>query len=227
MSVPVIGLVGGIGAGKSFVARVLADLGCAVIDADRLGHEVLKRDDVKRQMVAAWGEGILDRHAEINRPAVAALVFDQSGDRREYDRLTAITHPELWRRVREEIDRHTRAGAGAGVVIDAALLFEAGLDRLCDAVIYVHADLPTRRERVRRARGWTAEQLARRETFQKSLEIKLESSDYRVDNTRSTEQTADRVRDIHRTILNDFIAGILPRVGRSGNPPDGRSLPGV
>jgi dephospho-CoA kinase len=202
MGPPVIGVSGGIGAGKSTVASALAALGCKVVDADKLGHEVLARPEIKQQMTAAWGPGILKPDGSISRRAVAQIVFRADGDRTEHARLTEIVRPVLWKTVRDELERlRSDPTASAGIVLDAALLYEAGLDELCDAVIFVNADRRTRRRRVMQARGWPPEEIDRRETYQKSPGFKLEKADYAVDNTAGIEQTAERVRDIYRRIL--------------------------
>jgi dephospho-CoA kinase len=199
---PVIGLVGGIGAGKSTVAAELAQLGCAVIDADKLGHELLRRPDARDRVAAEFGAGVIAPDGSVDRRALGRRVFRDDGSREDYDRLMAIAGPAL----REEIDRRLAAllsspEGRAGVVLDAALLYEYGLDSRCDAVICVVADRAVREARVAANRGWPPGEITRREAYQKSSDFKVEMADHTVDNSGSAEYTAQQVRDLYPKIL--------------------------
>ena len=133
--VPVIGLTGGIAAGKSTVSERLGALGAHVIDADRVGHRVLMREggEAYEGVVAAFGaEKILDEAGEIARPRLGRLVFADPARLAELNRLT---HPPMHERMRREIeDVRARASPPPFIVLDAAVLFEAGWDALCDEV---------------------------------------------------------------------------------------------
>ncbi|MFW6061891.1 MAG: dephospho-CoA kinase [Planctomycetota bacterium] len=122
----VIGLVGGVGAGKSTVAALLVELGCGLIDGDALGYEVLATDQVRSALVGRWGRRILDGREQVNRRAVAEIVFNAPAELAALNRITAP-------RIRTRIEQRLAALAGAGTpmaVLDAAILFEAGWDDL-------------------------------------------------------------------------------------------------
>ena len=204
----VIGMAGGIGAGKSEVARAFAEAGCVVADSDRAAREALDRPDVREQLVAWWGAQIVGQDGRVDRRQVAAVVF---GDPAELRRLEGLVHP-IVRQGRTELVAAARAAGAPGVVIDAPLLFEAGLDRECDAVVFVEAPLAVRQDRVRETRGWDAEELARREKVQLPLDEKRKRSDYEVVNIAD----ADRLRSEARRILDQILA--LRRGNGSGNP---------
>jgi len=192
---PVIGLAGGIGAGKSEVARILRELGCLVVDSDQLARAALLDPDIKRELVSWWGDGVLDEVGEINRSAVAHIVFADPAQRK---RLEALTHPWIEEKRKEQFasaDRSTCA-----YVIDAPLLFEAGVDHECDAVIFVDAPRQARLERVQKFRGWTAEELDRRESSQLSLDEKRSRADYVVENTGDLAALAAEVGKVLRMI---------------------------
>ena len=130
----VIGLTGGIAAGKSTVSERLGALGAHVIDADRVGHRVLMREggEAYEGVVAAFGGEILDEAGEIARPRLGRLVFADPARLAELNRLT---HPPMRERMRREIaDVRERASPPPFIVLDAAVLFEAGWDALCDEV---------------------------------------------------------------------------------------------
>lgn len=131
--VPVVGLTGGIAAGKTTVSQRLASLGAHVIDADRVGHRVLMRGgEAHDAVVDAFGIGILDETGEIVRSRLGRIVFADP------DRLAALnrlTHPPMAERMRREIDEvRSRPSAPPFIVLDAAVLFEAGWEALCDEV---------------------------------------------------------------------------------------------
>ena len=135
---PVVGLTGGIAAGKSTVSERLAALGAHVIDADRVGHRVLMRGgEAYAAVVAAFGAEILDESEEIARPRLGRLVFADRGRLAELNRLT---HPPMAERMRREITEiRSPPSPPPFIVLDAAVLFEAGWDTLCDEVWTVSA----------------------------------------------------------------------------------------
>ena len=134
MPPPVVGLTGGIAAGKSTVSERLGALGAHVIDADRVGHRVLMREggEAYEGVVAAFGAEILDEAGEIARPRLGRLVFADPARLAELNRLT---HPPMRERMRREIeDVRGQPSPPPFIVLDAAVLFEAGWDALCDEV---------------------------------------------------------------------------------------------
>lgn len=173
----VLGLVGGIGAGKSEVARVLAKMEFLVVDADKDAKAALDRPQVRDQLVAWWGEGVLlpadgaSAERSIDRRKVAAIVFQDPEQRR---RLEGLVHP-IVRSDRAGVIARAKAMGKAGVVIDAPLLFEAGSDKECDAVLFVDAPRRMRLERVK-ARGWSDDELDKREAAQMPLDEKRRRS---------------------------------------------------
>ena len=131
---PVIGLTGGIAAGKSTVSGRLAALGAHVIDADRVGHRVLMRGggEAHAAVVRAFGAEILDEAGGIVRARLGRLVF---GDPERLARLNRLTHPPMAERMRREIEEvRARPSPPPFIVLDAAVLFEAGWEALCDEV---------------------------------------------------------------------------------------------
>lgn len=193
----VIGLAGGIGSGKSEVARALAEMGCVVADSDRASREALDRADVRAQLVRWWGPGTLGPDGRVDRKRVASIVFSDEAERL---RLEALVHP-IVRQGRAELMEAACKAAAPGVVIDAPLLFEAGLDAECDAVIFVDAPRAVRERRVRESRGWAEGELERREKVQIPLDAKRRRSDYEVMNDADPAALRARVRRILDRIL--------------------------
>lgn len=186
----VIGLAGGIGAGKSAVAAEFGRLGFEVVDADAESRAALDRPEVRATLVKWWGGEVLGPEGTVDRKAVAKIVF---GNPKERQKLEALVHPIVKKDRARLIDR-ARARGRPGVVIDAPLLFEAGSDAECDYVVFVDAPPEQRLERVRAGRGWTPDELARRESAQIPLEEKRRRSDVVVVNDAHREALAPRVR---------------------------------
>ncbi|MDA0803973.1 MAG: dephospho-CoA kinase [Planctomycetota bacterium] len=173
---PVIGIVGGIGAGKSEVARALAELGCVVSDSDLQAHTVLGCPEVVEQLVARWGTGALAPDATPNRSAIGRIVFADAAERAW---LESIIHPRLEATRRAIFAAHPDARAH---VIDAPLLLEAGLGPTCDAIVFVDAPAGERLRRVQCSRGWTQAEWNRREATQWPLDQKRKMSHHVVCN---------------------------------------------
>ena len=193
---PIIGLAGGVGAGKSAVAAILSRLGCVVCDSDDLGRQALGDPAIRGELVGWWGRQVLDEAGEIDREAVAAIVFSRSDELR---RLESLVHP--WIEARRKALFEMAPADVCALVIDAPLLFEAGLDAECDAVIFVDADRGTCLARVAEERGWDEQELGKREDSQLPLDEKRARSDYVVSNNGDLRALSEQV---HRT-LNEIV----------------------
>jgi len=197
---PVIGIVGGIGSGKSTVARAFEALGCVVSDSDASVREIMRDRGVVSQLVDWWGDGVVGRDGGIDRAAVAQIVFEKPYERRK---LEGLIHPLVHERRKAQIAQAIEAGA-AGVIIDAPLLFEAGVDSECDAVVFVDTAYDVRLARVRESRGWDAQELDKREKAQLGLEHKRKRADYVVANIGLPDELAGRVARVLASIQKDM-----------------------
>jgi dephospho-CoA kinase len=195
---PVIGLLGGIGAGKSTVAAELARLGCAVIDADAIGHDLLADEQVKRDLRALWGEGVFLADGQVDRRAVGKLVFENPA---ALAALNAVMHPRMRRRMVDRISRWQADPACPAVVLDAALLLETDWHELCTTFVFVSAAAEQRAQRVARSRGWERDAWERREKSQKSLDFKRGRAEYVVDGGSSLPYLRDQVRRLFHRIV--------------------------
>jgi dephospho-CoA kinase len=190
---PVVGLVGGIGSGKSLVAQLLAEQGGAVIDADHLGHEALRQPEVREQIVARWGTGVLREDGSVNRRAVAAIVFADPAERRA---LEALVFPWIERGIRAALAEADRDPRVRFVVLDAAILLETGWREVCDLVVFVDAPRAVRLGRLAAQRGWTEADVAARERAQFPLEEKKARADVVIDNSGDPAQTRRQVEQL-------------------------------
>jgi dephospho-CoA kinase len=190
---PVIGLIGGIGSGKSRVSELLARRGARVLSGDQAGHEALRQPEVKARVVERWGPGVLDESGAVDRRRLAARVFADPAERRA---LEAIVWPWIGRRLRDEVEAAQADPAVKFVLLDAAVLLEAGWDDVCDRLVYVDAPREVRLRRLAEQRGWSAEELAARERAQLALTEKARRADDVLDNSGPPEALARQVDDL-------------------------------
>jgi dephospho-CoA kinase len=181
------GLTGGIASGKSTVARILEELGAKVIDADRVGHELLRRSHpVHQQVVARFGEGILRPDGEIDRKRLGAIVF---ADQERLRELNVIVHPSMITRV-EELAAELRAGhPGAVIVVDAAVIYEAGVADRFAKILVAWCRPEQQIERLMGKSGLTREDALRRMASQIPSQEKRRRADYVIDCSGSLAET--------------------------------------
>ena len=192
----VVGLCGGIGAGKSTVAQLLAERGAVVIDVDALGRSVLALDEVWHAVVAEFGDGVLDAGGGIDRAALAREVFSCEGRLTD---LEAISHPAIDR----EIARHLEALASDPpdlVVLDMAVLVESDLGKLSDGrgyteVVVVEAHADVRLERLV-ARGMAADDARARMAAQATDAERRAVADHVLVNDGDEADLAERVDEL-------------------------------
>jgi dephospho-CoA kinase len=189
----VIGVTGGVASGKSLVAQELGRLGAAVLEADQIGHAVLRDPVVRTALCARWGAGILDAAGEIRRSVVAEKVFAPPPDGpRELAFLEQWTHPRIATRMADQLRALAQQGETRVVVLDAAVLYKAGWDSLCDIIIFVDADSGMRAARARQ-RGWSDEQWRAREAAQTAPALQRARADVVLDNGGSRDELVAQV----------------------------------
>jgi dephospho-CoA kinase len=187
-----------VASGKSTVAGFFESLGAIRLDADRAGHAALRQPEVQRQLRARWGAAVASASGEIDRAKLAQIVFDTRPEASEELRfLESVTHPYIAEQLQEQLDTAAAAGAPAAI-LDAAVMLEAGWDRLCHHLVFV--DVPEQ-ERLTRAqqRGWSATQWEARESAQWPLDRKRQRCDTIIDNSGSLEETFDQVKAVWST----------------------------
>lgn len=195
---PIICIAGGIGSGKSLVARMFGEMGCLVIDADELVRQAYTDPAILSQLREGFGDGVFNGDGTVNRPALAEAVFTDPGRRRL---LEDLVHPWVLRRRDAMMAESANQPQIVAFVWDTPLLFEVGLQGRCDVVVFVDAPLETRLERVAQSRGWDRAQLSGRENLQWPLDKKREISDHIIDNTADAENARGQVRQVLFRIL--------------------------
>ena len=194
----VIGVTGGLGTGKSSVARMFGDLGASVIDADAVAHEVMEPKRLAwRAIVRPFGRGILNQDETINRARLAERVFRDAQARRE---LEAIVHPHVIRQIKQQMSRLRRHRRIKAVVLDVPLLLETESESLVERIVVVTAPPDIQRKRLA-GRGMSEAQIDERLAAQWEMEKKIARADHVVDNADGLEQTRRQVRQLWNQLL--------------------------
>jgi dephospho-CoA kinase len=206
--VPVLGIVGGIGSGKSYVSSLFARLGAFVIDADRIGHKVLTYPEVLRAIQERWGSAVFEYQLstlnpqpgslnsqltpQLSRKKLGAIVF---ADAKEKAKLEALVHPLIRADIERQIYEASRDPAIKLVILDAAIMLETGWKDACQAVIFVDASEAVRLQRVAK-RGWDSGELKKREASQWPLEQKKSLCQHIIPNEGDEVFTQTLVNDL-------------------------------
>lgn len=193
-----VGLTGGLGCGKSFVAQILESLGCRVIRADEIGHEVLAPGgEAYDGVVARFGTDILKIDRSIDRQKLASRVF---GDTARLAALNEIVHPAVLHREEEFITAATAADPSAIVVVEAAILIETGSYRRYDRLIVVICREEQQMERAMQRSGALREDVEARLKRQMPLSEKRKYADYVIDSSGSKESTIEQTRHVYEAL---------------------------
>ena len=189
----VIGVTGGVGTGKSTVAKMFKELGAVVLDADSMAHQLMEPKRLCwRRVVERFGEEVLNEDQTINRRRLAAIVFRDGEQRRQ---LEAIIHPPVVRQMKQRLHRLRRSRRIPAVVLDVPLLVEADAQGMVDALVVVTAPRDVQLERLRRRYGETEEGEARIAS-QMELSAKVALADFVVENAGTMDATRTQVKRI-------------------------------
>ena len=196
---PVIGILGGIGSGKSTIAAEFAQLGCKVIDADRIAHKLLDEIPVREKVAGLFGQSVLDSSGKINRKKLAEAVF---ADNQMLESLNRIIHPQVLQRTQELISKFNGQNQVKAIVLDMPLLVEVGWHKKCDKLIFVNCEKNLRLERAKKM-GFDENQIKIRENFQISLDNKESLADNTIENNSDFSAIVRQVTEIFSYIVNN------------------------
>ncbi len=196
---PVIGILGGIGSGKSTIAAEFAKLGCKVIDADRIAHELLEELPVREKVLALFGQAVLDSSGKIDRKKLADAAF---ADHKILTSLNTIIHPLVLQRAQELIEQSRSQNQVKAIVLDMPLLVEVGWHKRCDKIIFVNCEQKLRLERAKKM-GFDKKQIKIRENFQISLDNKASLADNTIENNSDFSAIAKQVTGIFSYIVDN------------------------
>jgi dephospho-CoA kinase len=202
---PIVGLAGGIGAGKTTVAKMLGELGAGVIESDALGRLEINSREVKKVLRQWWGDDVLAADGSVDRKKVASIVFRDPAQRH---RLEALLHPRIAVRRADMMTDFEKQSRIKIVVLDSPLLYETDLDLMCDAVIFIDARPDVRLPRSEKTRHWTKEEIEQREKTQQPLDMKRARADHICDNNSTLAALRTQLERVFSQIVSE--AGIGP-----------------
>jgi dephospho-CoA kinase len=193
-----VGLTGGLACGKTFVGEALAELGCHLLQADRLGHEVLlPGGEAYAQVVQEFGSSVVVDGGEIDRRALAAQVF---GKPERLALLNSIVHPPVKRLEEEWLARVAAEDPRGIAVVEAAILIETGSYKRFDKLIVVTCDVEQQVRRSMKRDGATREEVLARISRQMPLSEKREFADFVIDTSGSKEETVRQARVVYESL---------------------------
>jgi dephospho-CoA kinase len=199
-SIPVVGILGGIGSGKSSVVRHVKDLRLSIIDADQIGHQLLANQSIAEEIRRHFGNEVFDDQGQVSRARLAQLVFGpKAGSEANRRTLESILHPAIHQTIQDRIN--TTSHEVDVIIVDAALLLEAGWGDSCDRLVFIDTPADLRAERVIRDRGWPQGELQKREQAQWPVDRKRQAADYVIDNSGDIHSAAANLSQVLNSVL--------------------------
>jgi dephospho-CoA kinase len=193
----IIGLTGGIAAGKSESAKYFESLGAYAIDADAIAHELTAKGmPALNELVKSFGAGILLPAGDLNRKKLADIIFS---DEKAKLKIEKILHAHIISRVNETISQNIKK---CNIVIDVPLLFEVGLDRICDKIVVVRVSYDIQIQRLSLRDKLNADQAKKRISSQMPMEKKVKLANFVIGNSGSKEDLQKRVKDLYKLLTS-------------------------
>ncbi len=193
-----VGLTGGLASGKTFVGHALADLGCYLIEADKLGHQVmLPGAEAYDAIIREFGFTVLDADGRISRRKLSGIVW---GNPERLEKLNSLIHPPVREREESRMAEIARTDHGAIVVVEAAILVETGRYKDFDRLIVVTCSSEEQMERALERGSYNKEEILARMSRQLPLEQKLRVADYVIDTSGAKEATIEQVRKVYGSL---------------------------
>lgn len=189
------GLTGGVACGKSTVAQMFARLGARIVDADHIAHELLRRPHpAYADVIRAFGESILDAEGEIDRKRLGKIIF---ADPNEREKLNAILHPKIIARQEELAAQYHQENPGAVIMVDAALIYEAGVEGRFSKILVAWCRPEQQVERLMTKAGITRAEAEARIAAQMPVEEKRRRADFLIDCSGVLESVRAQVAAIY------------------------------
>lgn len=194
----IIGLTGGIATGKSQSSKIFKELGCYVIDADKLSRTLTtKNSKCLKEIIETFGTDILKDNGTLNRKKLGQIVFNDKQAKKDLER---IIHPHIIKKTNEIIAKKYN---NTNIVVDAPLLFEVGLDRVCDKVIVIYTRYHIQITRFMKRDNISKEEAIKRISLQMPIEEKIRLADITIDNSGTLIDLKKNVKFIYRILIKN------------------------
>ena len=197
-----VGLTGGIATGKSLVSEILRGLGTYIIDADKIAREVVEpQKPAWLEIVEFFGKDIVNKDRTINRKRLGEIVFNDPVKKRK---LEEIVHPRVIEEESRMVKEYLKIKPDGIVIIDAALLIEAGSHKRVDKLIVVYSDKETQTKRLMERDGLSRPDAEKRIASQMPLDEKVKMADFVIDNSKGIEGTQRQTIDIFNKLRSEI-----------------------
>ncbi len=193
----IIGLTGGIASGKSTVSKIFRELGAEIIDADIKAKEISEREDVIKEIGNIFGKEVINSEGKIDRLKIKEIVFN---NKEKLKKLNDLIHPKVMEEFKK-IKENT--GKNDIIIFDVPLLFESGMDKMCDKIILVFTDKDIQIKRMLERDGITEELAEKIINSQMSLEEKLNKSQIHLENNGTLEDLREKSETIYRELKGE------------------------
>lgn len=193
----IIGLTGGIASGKSTVSKILKELGAIIVDADIKAKEISEREDVVAEAKNIFGNDIIDNNGKIDRVKLKEIVFSNKEKLKE---LNNLIHPKVvneFKKIKESSNKNDI------IIFDVPLLFETGMDKMCEKIILVFADKDTQIKRMIERDNIDKKLAEKIINSQMSLEEKLKKSQIHIENNGTLEDLKKKAENIYRELKGE------------------------
>ena len=193
----IVGLTGGIASGKSTVSKMFKELGAEIIDADIEAKEISQREDVVSEMKNIFGNKILNENGKIDRNKIKEIVIT---DKEKLKMLNNLIHPKVmeeFKKIKENADKNDI------IIFDIPLLFETGMDKMCDKIMLVFVDINTQIKRMIERDNITEELAVKIINSQMSLDEKLKKSEIHIENNGTLENLREKAENIYRELKGE------------------------
>ena len=196
----IIGITGGIGSGKTEVAKIFKKLGSKILSGDEIGKEVVeKNSSVLKKLVKSFGDEILNRDKNLNRRKLGKIAFSTVENR---DKLNKIVHPYLLSNLMKKIKEYRKKGSGI-VVVDAALIIEWGLQKELDYLILVESALKNRIKRLKENLGYSQKEALSRSKMQLRDKTRRKYADYIIKNDKNLTELKRKTVSLWKFIYSE------------------------
>lgn len=196
----VLGITGGIGSGKSTIARMFKEFGATIIDADKICHELLDTPKIQKKIINIWPELANDESKKINRTKLGKIAFSSKND---IETLNKIIHPIVIKKIKQDIAELNKNQKDEIIIIDAALIEETNLSSLCDLVIFIETKKTIRSKRCQTDRNWNVTEISKREKFQIPTNTKKKRAKVVINNNMTKDCTRDQVHEFWQVFIGN------------------------
>lgn len=194
----IIGLTGGIATGKSQSSKVFKKLGCYIIDADKLSKDLTVKDGkCLKDIIGTFGTEVLNDDGSLNRKKLGSIVFNDKQAKIELER---IIHPHIIRKTNEIIAKKYKS---TDIIVDAPLLFEVGLDRICDKVVVIYAQYHLQIKRFMKRDKISKSEAEKRIALQMPIEDKMKLADITIDNSSTIAELNKNIKAVYKELKKD------------------------